>query len=94
MNSPFKKSKSCRAQMNTKKCQIIVIQSPEIHQPYTVYTHIIVALFWQIFSTKNGDAKIMRAIFGRRYFRGDFQVMSGIGYPIHKLEMKHFSVII
>jgi hypothetical protein len=48
--------------------------------------------FWPICSSKKG-VKIMRGIFGIR-FRGDFQVRSGIRYPIHKLETKHFSVII
>jgi hypothetical protein len=58
----------------------------------TVFTRVIFTLFWPIFLSKT-DAKIMRGIFGRR-FRGDFQVRSGIRYPIHKLQMKCFSVII
>jgi hypothetical protein len=59
----------------------------------TVFTRIIFALFDQ-FSRKNGVAKIMRGIFGRHCFRGDFQVRSRIGYLIHKLEIKHFTSII
>jgi hypothetical protein len=35
----------------------------------------------------------MRGIFGRCCFRGDFQVRSGIGYPIHKLETFQHYVI-
>jgi hypothetical protein len=51
---------------------------------YRIYSHNF-HTFLPIFSPQNGNAKIMQGISGRRCFRGDFQVRSGIRYPIHKL---------
>jgi hypothetical protein len=66
----------------------------EVGKRITVFTHIIFAHFWSIFSSKRGGVKTMRGIFGRRCFRGDFQDRSRIRYPIHKPEMKYLSIII
>lgn len=46
------------------------------------------------FLVKKRGCEITRGIFGRHCFKGDFQVRSGVGYPIHKLEVKCFGVII
>jgi hypothetical protein len=59
-----------------------------------VFTFIIFALFWPIFSSKPGVQKLCEEFFEGIVFRGDFQVISGNAYPIHKLEMKRFSVVI
>jgi hypothetical protein len=67
----------------------------------TVFIHVIFALLANFLAknteaaiAKNRGVKIMRGIFGSRHFNCDFQVRSGIRYPIHKREMKHFRVII
>jgi hypothetical protein len=65
----------------------------EMSKSYLIYLRNF-CTFWPIFSSKNGGAKIMRGMFGRHCFRGDLQVRSRIKYPIHKLEMKCFSIII
>jgi hypothetical protein len=49
--------------------------------------------FLASFLVRNGGAKIMQGIFGKHCFRGEFHGRSGIRYPILRLEMKHFSVI-
>jgi hypothetical protein len=63
-----------------------------LNENYRIYSRNFLTL--GLFYPQKRVRKIMRGIFGRRCFRGDFQVRSRIRYPIHKLEIKRFRVII
>jgi hypothetical protein len=65
---------------------LIIVLLKKLLVLHTIFTRVIFALLAN-FLIKNGCAKIMRGIFGRRCSTGDFQVRSGNRYPIHKLEM-------
>jgi hypothetical protein len=68
---------------------------------YSVHVVLIYCIYLRNFHTflanflvKKGGVKIVRGSFGRRCYRGDFEVRSKIRYPIHKLEIKCFGLII